>query len=433
MTTSEMTQIVMSVRRMEAPFPFHFDGCDAAGVPDRRLRRMWTEHDAILDTVRSFISREVMPLEAEFLTDGFESVQSRLEELREKTKQIGLWVPHLPAHAGGPGLSLVEFARVSEELGKTPLGHYVFNAQAPDVGNMELLSSHGDAAQKDKWLRPLIDGTIRSCFSMTEPGRAGSNPTWLTTTAARDGDEYVIDGDKWFTSAADGAAFTIVMAVTNPESPDRYARASMIIVPTDTPGFQLVRNTPVMGERGFGWASHAEVAFNGCRVPITNRIGPEGTGFALAQERLGPGRIHHCMRWIGICERAIEIMCRHAIDRDLSPGRTLASRQVVQHWIADSRAEVNASRLMVMDAAAKIEREGSRSARVEISVIKFYVANTLNRVLDRALQTLGGLGMTDYTPIAFWYRHERAARIYDGPDEVHRNLVARVELAKYGQ
>ena len=394
---------------------------------------MPSELHAVLDTVRSFVQKEVQPLEMPFLADGFESVRSRLDELRVVVKQMGLWVPHLPAEAGGPGLSLVEFARVSEELGRTPLAHYVFNAQAPDVGNMELLLKHGDEAQRATWLRPLVDGTIRSCFSMTEPGRAGSNPTWLATTAVGDGGDYVINGDKWFTSAADGAAFTIVMAVTNPESSDRYRRASMIIVPTGTPGFELVRNTSVMGERGDGWASHAEVAFNGCRVPATNRIGPEGAGFALAQERLGPGRVHHCMRWIGICERAIEIMSRYAIDRELAPGKPLASRQIVQHWIADSRAEVNASRLMVMDAAAKIEREGSRSARAEISAIKFYVANTLGRVLDRALQTLGGLGMTDYTPIAFWYRHERAARIYDGADEVHRDLVARVELAKYRQ
>jgi acyl-CoA dehydrogenase len=426
--------ILTTVRRRRIFLPRLLDD-GASPVPGRRLQPMPTptELDSILHTVRTFIDREVMPLETGFLTQGFEPVQPRLDELRTKVKHLGLWVPHLPASAGGPGLSLVEFARVSEELGRTPIGHYVFNAQAPDVGNMELLIGHGDAMQSDRWLRPLVDGRIRSCFSMTEPGRAGSNPTWLTTTAIREGDEYVISGDKWFTTAADGAAFTIVMAVTNPDEPNRYRKTSMIIVPTDTPGFELVRNTPVMGERGSGWASHAEVAFNGCRVPVANRIGPEGAGFALAQERLGPGRIHHCMRWIGICERAIEIMCRHAVERELAPGTPLASRQVVQHWIADSRAEVNASRLMVMDAAAKIEREGSRSARAEISAIKFYVAGTLDRVLDRALQTLGGLGVTDYTPIAFWYRHERAARIYDGADEVHRNLVARVELAKYTQ
>lgn len=390
------------------------------------------ELPAVLDVVRRFIDREVIPIESRFLEVGFDGMLPDLEALRAQVKEMGLWVPHLPKEVGGPGLSLVEFAHVSEQLGRTPLGHYVFNAQAPDVGNMELLLDYGDESQKQAWLYPLIEGDIRSCFSMTEPGRAGSNPTWLATTAVRDGDDYVINGDKWFTSAAEGAAFTIVMAVTNPEAKERHRRASMIIVPTDNSGFELVRNTSVMGETGSGWASHAEVAFNDCRVPVENRIGGEGTGFALAQERLGPGRIHHCMRWIGICERAIEIMCRHAIDRDLAPGRPLASRQVVQHWIADSRAEVNAARLMVLDAAARVEELGSRGSRTEISAIKFYVANTLGRVLDRSLQTLGGMGMTDYTPIAFWYRHERAARIYDGADEVHRNLVARTELAKYG-
>jgi alkylation response protein AidB-like acyl-CoA dehydrogenase len=392
---------------------------------------MPSELNAVLDTIRRFVETEVQPLEALFLAEGFATVQPRLDELRHVVKRMGLWVPHLSAAAGGPGLSLSEFARVSEVLGRTPLGHYVFNAQAPDVGNMELLLEHGDEAQRRTWLRPLVDGTIRSCFSMTEPGRAGSNPTWLSTTAITDGSDYIINGDKWFTTGAEGSAFTIVMAVTNPESQERHRRASMIIVPTGTPGFELVRNTSVMGERGDGWASHAEVAFNGCRVPTANRIGDEGDGFRLAQERLGPGRIHHCMRWIGICERAIEVMSRHAIDRELAPGIPLASRQVVQHWIADSRAEVDASRLMVVSAAEKLEREGPRAARVEISTIKFFVADTLGRILDRALQTLGGLGMTDYTPIAFWYRYERAARIYDGSDEVHRDLVARAELAKY--
>lgn len=387
---------------------------------------------AVLKLARSFVDDEVIPLEASFLEGGFDAVEPRLDELRQKVKEIGLWAPHLPEEVGGAGLSLVEFARLSEELGRTPFGHYVFNAQAPDVGNMELLLNYGSDEQKQRWLVPLVAGEIRSCFSMTEPGHAGSNPTWLSTRAVRAGDEYVINGDKWFTSAADGAAFTIVMAVTNPDEEVRYKRASMIIVPTDNPGFALVRNTPVMGERGSGWASHAEVAFTNCRVPVANLIGDEGAGFILAQERLGPGRIHHTMRWIGICERAIEIMTRHAIDRELAPGTPLATRQVVQHWIADSRAEVNAARLLVMDAATRLETEGNRAARVEISAIKFFVANVMDRVLDRAVQTLGGLGLTDYTPIAWWYRHERAARIYDGADEVHRNVVARAEFGKYG-
>jgi alkylation response protein AidB-like acyl-CoA dehydrogenase len=384
----------------------------------------------LLATAREFVEKEVVPLEPHFLTGAHEELEPRVAEVRAKAKAMGMWAPALPEEVGGAGMSLVEFAHLSEELGRTPLGHYVCNAQAPDVGNMELLLQFGTDEQIERWLHPLVAGEIRSCFSMTEPGHAGSNPTWMSSTAERDGDEYVINGDKWFTSAADGAAFTIVMAVTNPDA-DRYRKASQIIVPTDTPGFSLVRNTPVMGDVGAGWASHAEVSFNECRVPVTNRIGGEGAGFVLAQERLGPGRIHHTMRWIGICERAIELMCRYALDRDLAPDRPLASRQVVQHWIADSRAETNAARLMVLDAARKLEADGNRAARTEISAIKFFVANVLQRVLDRAIQTHGGMGMTDYTPLAFWYRHERAARIYDGADEVHRNVVARTELGKY--
>jgi alkylation response protein AidB-like acyl-CoA dehydrogenase len=387
--------------------------------------------DPILEVAREFVRREVLPLEPLFLTGTADELVPKLDEVRAKAKAMGMWAPALPSEVGGGGIPLEVFAHLSEVLGYSPLGHVATNAQAPDVGNMELLLNHGSESQKGTWLRPLIDGQIRSAFSMTEPGHPGSNPTWMSTTAERDGDEYVINGDKWFSSSADGAAFTIVMAVTNPDS-DRYRKASMIIVPTDNPGFTLVRNTPVMGEAGHGWFSHAEVSFNDCRVPVTNRIGDEGSGFILAQERLGPGRIHHTMRWIGICERAIDLMCEYAGNRELAPGRTLASQQVVQHWIADSRIETNAARLMVLDAARKLEEGGPRAARIEISGIKFFVANTLQRVLDRALQVHGGMGMTDYTPIAFWYRHERAGRIYDGADEVHRNVVAREELRKHG-
>lgn len=382
----------------------------------------------LLATAREFVDREVIPLEPAFLAGS--ELDPLVAEARARAKAMGMWAPALPEEVGGAGMSLVEFAHLSEELGRTPLGHYVCNAQAPDVGNMELLLQFGTDEQQDRWLLPLVAGEIRSSFSMTEPGYAGSNPTWMSATAERDGDEYVINGDKWFTSAADGAAFTIVMAVTNPDA-DRYRRASQIIVPSGTPGFAVVRNTPVMGDVGSGWASHSEVSFNDCRVPVANRIGEEGAGFVLAQERLGPGRIHHTMRWIGICERAIELMCRYAVDRELAPGRPLADRQVVQHWIADSRAETNAARLMVLDTARHLEAAGNKAARVEISAIKFFVANVLQQVLDRALQVHGGLGMTDYTPLAFWYRHERAARIYDGPDEVHRNVVARAEIARH--
>jgi alkylation response protein AidB-like acyl-CoA dehydrogenase len=295
---------------------------------------------------------------------------------------------------------------------------------------MELLHLFGTPEQQHTWLHPLAAGSIRSCFAMTEPELAGSNPTQLATRAERDGDEYVISGHKWFTSSADGASFAVVMAVTNPDA-EPHARASQIIVPVPTPGFTLVRNISVMGETGGGWASHAEVTLENVRVPVANRLGAEGAGFALAQERLGPGRIHHCMRWIGVCERVFDLMCRRAVSRELAPGETLANKQAVQFWIADSRIEIHAARLMVLDAASRISREGQRAARAEIAYIKVFVANVLQRVLDRALQAHGALGMTDDTPIAWWYRHERAARIYDGADEVHKSVIARRALAPY--
>ncbi|HEX8695793.1 MAG TPA: acyl-CoA dehydrogenase family protein [Longimicrobium sp.] len=382
--------------------------------------------------VRAFVREELVPLEGRFMAEPFRALLPALGEARARAKAAGLWAPHLPRELGGQGLSLAVFARVSEALGWSPLGHYALNCQAPDVGNMELLHAHGSPEQRRRWLEPLARGEIRSCFSMTEPDRAGSNPVWLSTTAVRDGGQYVINGRKWFTSSADGAAFAIVMAVTNPDAEKPHARASQIVVPADTPGFRLVRNIPVMGEAGEDYFSHGEVAYEDCRVPVENRIGPEGAGFLLAQERLGSGRIHHCMRWIGVAERAFDLMCRRAAERELAPGDVLGTRQAVQHWIAESRAEIDAARLLTLDAAEKIDRGGARAARVEISTIKFYVAGVLQRVLDRAIQVHGAAGMTDDLLLSFWYRHERGARIYDGPDEVHKSLVAREVLKGYG-
>ena len=246
----------------------------------------------------------------------------RLEEKRKQVKALGLWAPHLPKEMGGPGLTLPEFARISEELGRTPLGHYLFNCQAPDIGNMEILMAYGTAEQKATWLAPLVRGEVRSCFSMTEPEYAGSNPVWMATTARKDGDDYVIDGHKWFTSAADGAAFAIVMAITNPDAESPHLRASQIIVPTNTPGFHLrAQHLDRWVEAGEGYLSHAEIVYKNCRVPRSNLLGQEGKGFEIAQQRLGPGRIHHCMRWIGICERAFEMMCHYAATRLLAPGK----------------------------------------------------------------------------------------------------------------
>jgi alkylation response protein AidB-like acyl-CoA dehydrogenase len=246
----------------------------------------------------------------------------------------------------------------------------------------------------------------------------------------RDGDEYVITGRKWFTSGADGAAFAIVMAVTNPDAA-KHMRASQIIVPTDTPGFNLVRNIPIMGDAGGGWASHGEIQYEGCRVPVSNRLGEEGSGFLIAQERLGPGRIHHCMRWVGICERAFDMMCSRAATRMLSEGKPLASKQIVQAWVAEARAKINAARMMVLHAAWRIDNEGFYAAREEVSLIKFYVADVLMEVVDRAIQVHGALGITSDTVLAHYFAHERGARIYDGPDEVHKIVVARRIMKRY--
>ncbi len=385
-----------------------------------------------LSDIRAWLREEIFPLEREFVSRPFRELVPELQAKREKVKAMGLWAPSIPVKFGGAGFSFLDFAHISEELGKSPLGYYVFNSQAPDVGNMELLAQYGTEEQQKDYLLPLVRGEIRSCYAMTEPDYPGSNPVWLGTTATRDVSEYVINGRKWFTSSADGASFAIVMAITNPDAPKPHKRASQIIVPTNAPGYRLVRNTPVMGEAGEDWASHGELEFEDCRVPASNLLGPEGEGFVLAQARLGPGRIYHCMRWIGICERALELMVARASSRQLAPGQWLASRQLVQAMIADSRAEIDAARLMVLHAAWKIDREGVRNARIEISTIKFFVAGVLQRVLDRAIQIHGGLGVTDYTPLAFWYRQERAARIYDGADEVHKSVVARHLLKPYG-
>ncbi|RIW14585.1 acyl-CoA dehydrogenase [Algoriphagus lacus] len=385
----------------------------------------------LLETYREFVKKELFPIDLQVVSGPFRSFLPQLETLRSRAKIIGLFAPHLSKEEGGVGLNLVQFAQVSEILGQSPIGHYVFNCNAPDIGNMELLHLFGSEEQKEKWLKPLQKGEIRSCFAMTEPAHAGSNPVHLSTTAVRKGDNYHINGHKWFTTAADGAAFTIVMAVTNPYAESPYHRASMIIVPLDNPGYHLVRNIPIMGEAGEDYLSHGEVKFENCIVPAGNLIGLEGQGFALAQERLGPGRIHHCMRWIGICERVFDLMCKRALSRELDLGKPLAEKQTIQNWIAESRAEIKASRLMVLDTAQKMQQFGAKAVREDISTIKFFVADVLMKVIDRAIQVHGALGITDDTLLSFWYRHERGARIYDGPDEVHKSALAKSILKNY--
>lgn len=386
----------------------------------------------LVASYRTFLEEEVYPIELQVINNPFRQSLPLLKNLRTKAKEKKLFAPHLPEQAGGLGLSLLEFAQVSEVLGTSPIGHYLFNCQAPDIGNMELLHLSASAEIKEKYLKPLSQGDIRSCFAMTEPQHAGSNPINMSTMAVRDGNDYIINGHKWFTSAADGAAFTIVMAQTDPTNSNPYVRASMIVVPLDTPGYEFVRNVPIMGDAGEDYLSHAEIKFHDCRVPIENRIGDEGQGFVLAQARLGPGRIHHCMRWIGICNRAFDMMCQRAATRELDKGKFLGQQQIVQSWIAECRANILAARLMVLHTAQAMEKIGAKAAKEEVSTIKFFVANVLMDVLDKAIQVHGALGITDDTLLSFWYRHERASRIYDGPDEVHKAALAKSILKKYG-
>ena len=397
------------------------------------MHRYHTERiDALLPQVRRFVEDRLIPLEPELLQADFEVVHERLRALRPEVERMGLWNPYLSEAHGGPGLSLTEIGLLSAEMGRSPLGHFTFNAQAPDAGNIELLLQYATDDMRDRYLEPLLRGEIRSCFSMTEPATAGSNPLLLSTTARREGDEYVVSGHKWFTTAADGAEFAIVMAVTNPEADNPYARASMIIVPTDAEGFELVRNISIMGHPGSGWMSHSEIKYHDVRVPVSNRIGPEGKGFLLAQQRLGPGRIHHCMRWMGIAERSFEMLCRRAATREIAPGVMLGHKQMVQAWIAESRAEIDAARGLVLQAADRLEREGGKAAAEDISAIKFYASGVLHRVIDRAIQVHGALGVTDDTILAWFYREERGASIYDGTDETHKASLARKILKRYG-
>ncbi|MFQ5350611.1 MAG: acyl-CoA dehydrogenase family protein [Thermoanaerobaculia bacterium] len=386
--------------------------------------------ETALGMIDEFMRQEVLPLERFFLAEPLSSLLPRIDEKRLAVKQMGLWAPNHPEEYGGMGLGLVDHGLVSEALGVSPLGHYIFGCHAPDAGNIEILHRHGSDEQKTRWLGPLVAGEIRSCFSMTEPEMPGSNPVMMETTAVVDGDDYVIDGQKWYTTGADGAALAVVMAVTDPQAPP-HRRASMILVPTDTPGFDRVRNINVMGHAGEGVFSHAEILYHSCRVPRSNLLGAEGAGFVIAQERLGPGRIHHCMRWLGICNRALDLMCARASERTIAPDQKLADREIVQAWIGECAARIAAARALTLETAWRIERHGWKEARQEISAIKFLVADAMLEVIDRALQVHGGLGMTDDTVLAWLYRHERAARIYDGPDEVHKLSLARRVLKPY--
>jgi len=385
----------------------------------------------IKNTIKEFVEKELFSLEPWILNSSWKEKLPKLNELREKVKKMGLWLPQIPKEYSGLGLTLEQYGEVSEILGASPYGFYVFNCQAPDAGNMEILMEFGTDEQKEKYLNPLLEGKIRSCFAMTEPDFAGSNPVNMGTIATKKDGNYIINGHKWFTSGFDGAKFAIVMLITDPNNENPHKKASQIIIPTDSDGLKFIRNISIMGHPGGGWESHAEIKFENVKVPVSNVLGGDGEGFSIAQKRLGPGRIHHCMRWIGMCERSFDLMCKRAVSRELAHGKKLADKQTIQNWIAECRAEINAARLMVQDAAHKIDTQGAYKTRNEISIIKFYCANVLQKVVDYAIQVHGALGVTDDTILASYYRHERAARIYDGADEVHKSRVARQILKKY--
>jgi len=390
------------------------------------------------DRIRSFLDEHVYPVELEALRalDEEVTMETRraypavLEEIRERAKSDGLWNLFMADEEHGAGLTNWEYGVLCEEMGRSPaIAPMAFNCSAPDTGNMEILAEHGTAEQRERWLEPLLEGEIRSCFSMTEPEVSGSDPTTLQTRAELDGGEWVVNGHKWFTSGAVGASVAIAMVVTDPEA-HPYARASMILVPTDNPGFDLVRPVPVMGHDG--GPGHCEIRYSDCRVPESSLLGPRGGGFVIAQDRLGPGRIHHCMRAIGTCERAIEMMCRRANTREAFGGK-LADKQFVQDFVAKSRIETEQARLLTLKAAWLMDTQGKREARREISMIKVVAANVVMDVLDRAIQVHGALGMSDDTPLAGMWRFSRMLKVADGPDEVHKMVIARRELNRWAK
>jgi acyl-CoA dehydrogenase len=390
------------------------------------------QFQAQLDWMASFVRSEIWPLETLDL-DG-DQLDRALRPLQEHVRERGLWAAHLPPELGGQGFGQVRLGLMHEILGTSPYAPSAFGNQPPDSGNSELLALAGTPEQKDRWLHPLLAGDIRSAFSMTEPGSAGADPTTLQTRAVLDeaAGEWVVDGHKWFTSNGSIADVLIVMAVTEPDARP-HQRASMLIVPADTPGVTILRDVPTMEQPAehFGrLGGHAEIRYESVRVPEENLLGARGAGFALAQARLVPGRIHHCMRWLGVARRAFDMLCERATYR-VSHGSVLGDKQTIRNWIADSAAQMQAARLMTLHAAWKIDTEGAAAARTDVSLIKFYGAQVLHDVIDRALQTHGSLGYSTDLPLEAMYRYARGARLYDGPDEVHRQAVARQILNGY--
>lgn len=353
-----------------------------------------------------------------------------MEKLKAEARARGLWNLFLTDERWGPGLPNLEYAPLAEITGRSPLiAPEALNCSAPDAGNMEILAEFGTTEQQERWLIPLLRGEIRSCFAMTEPDVASSDATNIRSRIERVGDHYVIDGRKWWASGGMSARckVAIFMGVTDPNA-DRHHRQSMVLVPLDAPGVSIVRGLPVFGYRSEG--GEAEIAFDHVRVPMANLLGEEGAGFAIAQARLGPGRIHHCMRAVGMAERALELMCRRAVDR-VAFGRRLAEQGVIREWIAKSRLEIEQARLLVLKTAWLMDTAGGEGARLEISAIKAVVPRMASRVIDRAIQVHGAAGVSDDVPLAQLYAAARSLRILDGPDEVHSMVIARRELKRY--
>ncbi|MGI8715285.1 MAG: acyl-CoA dehydrogenase family protein [Solirubrobacteraceae bacterium] len=387
------------------------------------------EFERKLAWMRTFVREQVWPLETLSEELGWEGLQRAAVPLQEQVKEQQLWAAHLDPELGGQGFGQVKLGLMHEILGSSPLAPLMFGNAAPDSGNSEIIAMGGTPEQKERYLHPLLAGDLKSAFSMTEPDTAGSDPTLLKTRAVRDGDDWVISGHKWFSSNGSIADFMIVMAVTDPDARP-HQRASMFIVDADTPGVKVLRDVATMEhpEPTFGrYGNHAEILYDEVRVPAGALLGAEGAGFLIAQQRLYPGRIHHCMRWLGVAHRAFDMLCERSLYRE-SHGQTLGKHQTIQNWIADSEAEMSAARLMTLHAAWKMDTEGVASARKEIALIKFYGAGVLHDVVDRALQAHGALGYSTDLPLEAMYRFARAARIYDGPDEVHRASVARQVL-----